>query len=130
MCKLKKKEIFNFHGSTGRIFLKSTFSNLIITFTDMDNKVIICKTSGSAGIIGNKRRKRMPQAIETIMTAVIPYIKLYQVTNIEIVLKMKIKNYFYALLKELQYHDIFITSYIVRRRIAFNGQRGRKIRRT
>jgi len=31
-----------------KIYIKKTYTNIFITLTDMDNKVVICKTSGSS----------------------------------------------------------------------------------
>ena len=47
--KLRKKNHFNLGLSqdTGRIYLRRTFTNTILTLTDLDNNVIVCKTSGN-----------------------------------------------------------------------------------
>jgi ribosomal protein S11 len=129
--KLKKKTHFNLgvHETSARLYLRKTYTNLIITLTDLDDKVIICKTSGSSGITGSKRRKRVPQAIEAIIKTLSNFFKLYKIQLIEIVLKMNIKSYLYYLLKELVYFGIVINGFVVRREIAFNGVRGRKLRR-
>ena len=115
---------FYFPKKTARLFLKPSFSNLIMTLTDLNNKVVICKTSGSAGLLGSKRRKKSPQAIETIVQAILPYLRLHKILNIQIVLKMRLKSHFYILLKELQYNGLNITSYIIRRKVAFMVLKG------
>lgn len=130
IIKLKKKNNFVLPNYTGRIFLRATYSNVILTLTDLENKVIICRTSGSSGILGSKRKKCVPQVVEVIFKAILPYIRLYDLKNIEIVLKMRIKSYFYILLKELEHNSLSVCGYIIRRRVAFNGVRKRKLRRT
>ena len=47
--KLRKKNHFNLglNQDTGRIYLRRTFTNTILTLTDLDNNVIVCKTSGN-----------------------------------------------------------------------------------
>lgn len=47
--KLKKNNNF-FLGKSrnfGRLYMRRTYSNIFITLTDMNNQVIICKTSGN-----------------------------------------------------------------------------------
>lgn len=118
---MRKVYKFFFPKKTARIFLRPTFSNIIMTLTDLNNKIVICKTSGASGLLGSKRRKKAPRAIETIFQAILPYLKLHRIQNIQIVLKMRIKAHFYILLKELQYNGLNITSYIIRRKIAFTA---------
>lgn len=46
--KLKRYKHFKFGKlDKARIHLRRTFSNLFLTLTDLNHKVIICKTSGS-----------------------------------------------------------------------------------
>lgn len=47
--KLRKKNHFNLglNQDVGRIYLRRTFTNILLTLTDLDNKVIVCKTSGN-----------------------------------------------------------------------------------
>jgi len=126
---LKKKNHFKFRNSTAKIYLNRSYTNIFITLTDYRNKVIICRTSGSSGIKGSKRRKRVPQAIEAIMKKLSVHLKLYKITKILIILKMRMNIYFRYLLKELTYYNITIAGYCVRRPKAFNGVKGRKLRR-
>lgn len=49
--KIKIKKKFNFgikryKFNVGRLYLRRTFSNIFLTFTDLSNHVIVCKTSG------------------------------------------------------------------------------------
>lgn len=128
---LKKKVYFNFGIGGGKacIHLSKTHSNVFLTLTDLRNKVVKCKTSGNSGITGSKRRKKVPLAIESIVQALLPTLTLYNILYIKIILKMRISSYYYTLLKELQYHGISIIGVVLRRKIAFNGVRGRKLRR-
>ncbi len=80
--RLVKKTHFLLTNNTAKIYLRRTYTNIFITLTDLDNKVIVCKTSGMSGITKSKRRKTTPQAVESIMKALHSYIKLYNITNI------------------------------------------------
>jgi ribosomal protein S11 len=97
--------------------------------TDLDSQTIICKTSGCSGVKSSRRAKRSPYAIENIVREINIYLKLYQITNVFLISRMRINSFFRFLSKELEYHGINIDLLRVRRRIAFNGTRGRKLRR-
>ena len=129
--KIKKKKYFNFGiaKNKGRIYLKRSFTNIFITFTDLSGRVIICRTSGSSRISGSKRRKKAPQAIETIVKQLLPILRLYKVKFVELMLRSRISVYFHFLVKELTYYGIKVVGFKIRRRIPHNGVRGRKKRR-
>jgi len=97
--------------------------------TDLKNKVIICKTSGSSQKIYNKRKKRIAQAVEKILYKMKKYFKLYNITFIHLILKMKIKAHIYTLLSKLNTYNIKIISIKSKKTIAHNGVKGRKLRR-
>jgi ribosomal protein S11 len=45
--KIKNKFYFGLKSlKKGRLYLRKSFSNIFLTFTDLKNKVVICKTSG------------------------------------------------------------------------------------
>jgi ribosomal protein S11 len=45
--KIKNKFFFGFKTlKKGRLYLRKSFSNIFLTFTDLKNKVVVCKTSG------------------------------------------------------------------------------------
>lgn len=131
MRKLKKQSHFYLgrNGNTARIYLRRTFSNIFITLTDWHHRTIVCKTSGNSGVIGSKRRKKAPYAIENIIKELNVFFKLYKITEVYIILKMRINTFFYFLTKELAFYGINVKHFHVRRPIAFNGTRGRKLRR-
>lgn len=47
--KIKKRKHFFLgkFGNTGCLYLRKTFSNIMVTLTDLRRKVIVCKTSGN-----------------------------------------------------------------------------------
>lgn len=127
---IKLKRYFNF-GLCGkaRLHLRKTHSNIFVTLTDLHNNVVICKSSGSSGIVGTKRRKKAPLALESIVQSLLPFFVKYRIVQLKIFLKMRVSSYYYTLMKELQYHGIVVNGIVVRRKIAFNGVRKRKLRR-
>jgi len=129
--RLKKNKNF-FFGLTNKIakiYIRKTYTNIFITLTDIDNKVIVCQTSGTSDTFTNKRRKRIAQAVEKIMFNINYFIKLHEITHVHVVLKMKIKSHVYTLLAKLVYYGIIILSICSRRLIAHNGVKGRNLRR-
>ena len=65
------------------IYIRQRFSNIFVTLTDFNHKVIVCKTAGSAGIKGNKKRKNTPQTIEAIALSLTGYFKRYNINEIK-----------------------------------------------
>lgn len=124
---------FNFgdkENKTAKIYLRKTWSNIFLTLTDLKNKVVICKTSGNCKISDSKRRKKIAMAIETIMKYLYDEsISLFNIKNIEIILKMKVRSHLYTLIKRLKYYKINILSIISKKKMAHNGIRKRKLRR-
>ena len=111
----KKKLNFKMHFNFGsmsekkaRIVLKRSYTNIFITLMDLNDQVVICKSSGSSGIKGSKRAKNSPQAIEKIVASLHAYLKLYQIQSVDIILKMRKNVYFHYLLKELAYASFLL----------------------
>jgi len=129
--KIKKNKIFSFglNQDMAKIYIKKTYTNIFITLTDMDNKVVICKTSGSSDIYKNKRKKKIAQAVEKIINNINNFLKLYKITKIHIILKMKIKAHIYILLEKLNYYGLIILSISSLKILPHNGVKGRNLRR-
>lgn len=130
--KVKKKNYFNLGNlkiKKAKVYLKRSYTNIFITLADLEGRVILCRTSGSSGISGSKRKKRAPQAIEMIVQNLLPVLKLYKIKSVEIILRSRISSYFHYLVKELNYYGIKILGFTIRRKVAHNGVRGRKQRR-
>jgi ribosomal protein S11 len=127
--KYLKIKNFKIKRNTGKLFIKRTYSNIFITLTDLNNKVIICKTSGSSDKIYNKRKKKVPQAVDKIIFNIKNYFNLYNIKYIHIIIKMKIKSHIYNLLSKLNIYGIDVLSIKSRKKLAHNGIKGRKLRR-
>jgi ribosomal protein S11 len=133
MLKYKYLKIKNFNlgnkQKVAKIFIKRTYTNIFVTLTDLNNKVIICKNSGSSDKIYNKRKKRIAQAIEKIVLRLKKYFKLYDIQLIHLIVKMKVKSHIYTLLSKLHLYGIKILSIKSKKIIAHNGVKGRNLRR-
>jgi ribosomal protein S11 len=129
--KIRKNHFFFgcLNKKVAKLYIRRTYTNIFITLCDLNNKVIVCKTSGSSDDIKNKRRKRIAQAVEKIMLHIRRFIKLYNISNIKLILKMKVKSHVYTLLNRIKYYGINILNISLRRAIAHNGVKGRNIRR-
>lgn len=128
---LRKKNHFIFDKDRigAKIYFYRVWSNIYSTLCDAEDKVICCRTSGSSGIKGSKRKKKVPQSVEVIVKGLYPILRLYKITHVHLVIRMRINIYYYTLVRELAYYGINVSSLIVHRRFAFNGSRGRKLRR-
>jgi len=111
------------------LYLNKSSSNIYVTFSDLKNKVVRCQTSGSSGLPASKRRKKNPYAVVQIMAHLLIYLKLYKITKVILVLKLKVNSMFYFLNKELVHNGIQIVKLRLKRSVAFNGVRARKLRR-
>lgn len=112
-----------------KIFLKHTFTNIMISLTDKHNKVLACHTSGSSGVSGTSRRKTAPQAVELIVKKLFPYFVKYKIKVIELVLTRKVSQAAHYLVRELDYCGVSIAIIRRRRICAHNGVRRRKLPR-
>jgi len=139
MLKLKKKYKYKarknhfFFGDIrkkiAKLYIRRTYTNIFITLCDLNDKVIICKTSGSSDVFRNKRRKRIAQAVEMIVMHIRRYLRLYNIVNLNLILKMKVKSHVYTLLNRLKYYGLNVLKISLKRVIAHNGVKGRNIRR-
>jgi ribosomal protein S11 len=69
-------------------------------------------------------------AIEKIMKYLYDEsILLFNIKNIEIILKMRVRSHLYTLIKRLKYYKINIIGIVSRKKIAHNGIRKKKLRR-
>lgn len=130
--RVKKEKNFNLGllNKTANIHIKRTYTNIFITLTDLDNKVIACVTSGSAdNTITNRRRKKIALAVEKIVSTLNYFFKIYEIKFINIILKMKVKAHVYTLLSKLVYYGLIILSICSRKLLAHNGVKGRRLRR-
>jgi len=115
--------------NTANIMVNRSFSNIFITITDLRKNVVICKSSGSSGVGNLKKSKKSPQAIENIVNALIPYIELYKIRNLNIILKVRFSSHVILLVKELHDRGYNIIQFMTRLKVGHNGMRGRKLRR-
>lgn len=128
---LKSNRIFYFSkkGGLAYVHLSKSHSNIFVTLTDLKKRLLVCVTSGSSGIIGSKRQKKAPMALENIVKKCLPVFEKYRINSIKIILRSRISSLYYSLCKELKFHGFKIVGVIVRRKMAFNGVRRRKLRR-
>lgn len=117
------------YRSTGVIRVLRRKTNIFVLLEDLNCKLIVCRSAGTAGIIGSKRRKRTPQAIENIFNVLYPYLKVYNIELVKIIINTRINACYYTLLRLLANYGIRIGRICVQRKVAFNGCKGRKLRR-
>jgi ribosomal protein S11 len=127
---LKSPKDFSFlKSSYPKVFLKTTFTNVMISLTDEHNKLIACHTSGSSGVVGTSRRKKAPQAVQTIIKKLYPYFVQKNINNVELVLTRRVTQATHYLIRELAYLGIKVAMFRRRRICAHNGVRRRNLPR-
>ena len=88
------------------IYIRQRFSNVFVTLTDFNHKVIVCKTSCSCCIKCNKKRKTTPQTIEAIALSLTTYFKRYNINEIRLFLKSRINPLVFYLIRYLMFFNI------------------------
>jgi len=121
--------IFTKRRRMGCLRLFRTRSNIYMLFQDIRGKNIITVTSGAAGITGNKRKKRVPQAVENIFKMVYPYMRVYRIKRVNIILNTRFNACYYTLLRCLDQHNLRVYKCSMHRRVAFNGCKSKRPRR-
>lgn len=116
-------------NNLANLIVNKSYSNVFITLTDLRNKVIVCKSSGSCGVGTSKKSKKSPQAVENIVKALISFFELHGLKYFNIILKKRFSSHVVILVKELSDKGYKLISFLNRYKVSHNGMRGRKIRR-
>lgn len=112
-----------------KVFLKTSLTNLFVSLTDADYKLIICHSSGSSGLKVTSRRKKAPQAIESIIRKMHSYFIAHKIKEVELIINRRITKVVHYLIRELGIRGIRIACLRRRRIVAHNGVRRHKLPR-
>jgi small subunit ribosomal protein S11 len=85
MAKVVKKKKIKKVVREGRAYIKSTFNNTIITFTDPTGAVLVNLAAGAAGFKGS--RKSTPYAAQMASTAACEKAKAYGMEKVDVFVK-------------------------------------------
>lgn len=119
-----KRRHFKFGGKfLANVLLRCTRANTFLTLTDIKNQVIISKSAGSCGIIGRKKKKISPYVIESMVNYLTPYLRLYNIKQLNLIFKSKSRSFFPFLIKNLHMNGLTINDCFDRYRVAHNGVR-------
>jgi ribosomal protein S11 len=111
------------------IYIRIKFSNIFITLTDSKHKVIVCKTAGSAGLKGSKKRKTTTQTVETIVSSLANYFKQYNINEIKLFLRCRVSTHIFTLIRYLLVYNIIINSISLTMPQSYTRNRKRNARR-
>lgn len=123
---VKKKKIKKKNIKEGRVYIKSTFNNTIVTFTDNDGNSIAQSSSGALGFKGSK--KSTPYAAQMASQAACEAAKIHGIEQVEVLVK-GIGSGRESALRALSANDIFVKSIKDVTPIPHNGCRAPKPRR-
>jgi len=85
IVKTKKASSAHFKSGQGKMYVKSTFNNTSVSFTDMNGNVICWSSAGTCGFKGAKRST--PYAATTTVDEGLRKAKTLGVTTLEVFLK-------------------------------------------
>ncbi|MDD4351891.1 MAG: 30S ribosomal protein S11 [Candidatus Gracilibacteria bacterium] len=120
-----KKKIRKFVNE-GRVYVKSTYNNTIVTFTDNSGEILTWSSSGSAGFKGP--RKSTPYAASVAATQAVEKAKIFGVEKVHAYVKGVGSGREQAL-RSIQANGISILSIQDITPIPHNGCRRKKARR-
>lgn len=124
-----KKSTHNFVNNIANLYIRRTWTNIFVTITDSKNKVLICKSSGMFIASKNKRLKKAPQSLEIIVWEISKILKDKNINSVNLILKSRITQHIYTLVRELLYRNISVKSFINKFSIPYGKLRGRVKRR-
>lgn len=110
--------------ATARIHFRSNTNNLFITLTDMKNKVLYTRSTGTCTGETNKRRKRTNLVVEQMTDEIIQKLTQPQRKSVQVILRTRKRRLLRAFLSYLYTSAIRVTSMLDRCKIPHNGIRG------
>lgn len=110
----------------GRAYVKSTFNNTLITFTDTDGNVVISVPAGSAGFKGS--RKSTPYAAQMAATSAAEKVKGMGMEKVDVLVK-GIGSGRESAVRAISASGIYVNSIKDITPVPHNGCRPRKPRR-
>ena len=85
---VKNKFVFSLHQSDSRevlIFLRKSFTNIFLTLTDINKKVVFALSAGQCVEKNNRRGKVAPFVIEAMATKIIKVLQAFNIKLITII---------------------------------------------
>lgn len=122
-------ETFSFPSGIGRIYLKYTRSNIFITLTDFDGRLVLCRSSGSAGLLGKRSKKTTYHAILPIIRSMAEHFKVYKITGVLLYIRVLPTTHERFLIVALARLGVTIKEIVDQIAVPHNGMRSRKVRR-
>lgn len=126
MAKAVKKKKVKKVVHEGRAYIKSTFNNTLISFTDNDGNVIVSLSSGVAGFKGS--RKSTPYAAQMAAAAACEKAKAFGLEKVDVFVK-GIGSGRESAARAISANGIYINSIKDVTPMPHNGCRPRKARR-
>lgn len=106
------------------IFLRGNSSNIIVTLTDLNYKVIYCCSSGS--MEGTKKFKRSIYVLEPLFLKLLAPLRHHRVSFLDIMLRMRVGSHVFAFIKECSSHGFKVNRLLERYNLPHNGVRSRR----
>lgn len=126
MAKVVKRKKIKKVIKEGKAFIKSTFNNTIISFTDVSGNVLVTVPAGSAGFKGS--RKSTPYAAQMATAAACEKVKAYGMEKVDVFVR-GIGSGRESAVRAISANGIYVNSIKDMTPIPHNGCRPRKPRR-
>lgn len=126
MAKVVKRKKVKKVVQEGKAFIKSTFNNTIISFTDLSGNVLVTVPAGSAGFKGS--RKSTPYAAQIATASACEKAKVYGLERVDVFVR-GIGSGRESAVRAISANGIYVNSIKDMTPIPHNGCRPRKPRR-
>jgi ribosomal protein S11 len=129
---VKNKFVFCLHHSEpsqGLLFLRKSFTNIFLTLTDINKKVVFALSAGQCVEKNNRRGKVAPFVIEAMAARIIKVLQAFNIKFVTIIMRTSLRVHVRILVSKLIRERYQISSILDRRITAHNGVRARALKR-
>jgi len=130
---LQRLQNFKFTGKWKqhycRVHMRKSFTNIFITLTDLQDKVIHTTSIGQFSKINNKRVKLSPVIYLKMIRKFFQFMRKLKFRKYEMILRSRFGHHLITFVRESLYYGLRPFRLINRRIVAHNGVRARHIRR-
>jgi ribosomal protein S11 len=112
-----------------RLHFRHTTSNIYLTLTDINDRILYTRSTGMQTEAKNKRERVCIPVFELMTTAIVNKLNLLKINKLQIIMRSRLRRYFVTMLRLLVQYGIKIVKMFNIPYIPHNGVRGKKQRR-
>lgn len=129
---MRKKFVFCLRKGGERkmlLFLRKSFTNIFLTLTDLNKRVVYALSAGQCVEKNNRRGKVAPFVIEAMSVKILKVLAAFKVRSVTIIMRTSLRVHVKILISKLLMERYNISSIKDRRITAHNGVRSRALKR-